>query len=189
MNQARNGSRTSEPGITQTNKYGLTEDAERITLRRCARSVVVQAPRWRWRINQTMEPFMVASSLRKRVFSRVLPARKEQNHSGARSIRRWKAVVEFGSKASAGGCRSTAIKEWPDSEGEHAPMAALASGVTRPSARAGRLLRLRAPSCRRHLVRARPVRCPRTGPAKRCRPAQKSKWRWACCRRRADRPA
>ena len=44
---------------------------------------------------------MVAISLRNRLFSLLLPARKEQNHSGARSIRRWNARVESGSNASA----------------------------------------------------------------------------------------
>ncbi len=42
----------------------------------------------------------MAISLRKRLFSRLLPARKEQNHSGARSMRRWNAMVESGSNAS-----------------------------------------------------------------------------------------
>lgn len=42
---------------------------------------------------------MTASSLRNRFFSRVFPARKERNQSGARSMRRWKAEVESGSNS------------------------------------------------------------------------------------------
>ena len=45
---------------------------------------------------------MVAISRRKRLFSLLLPAKNEQNHSGARSIRRWNARVESGSNASVG---------------------------------------------------------------------------------------
>ena len=60
----------------------------------------LQVPCLRCCTSQTTEPFIVAISLRKRLFSRLLPARKEQNHSGARSMRRWNAMVESGSNAS-----------------------------------------------------------------------------------------
>ena len=88
------GSNSIEPGITQMKRYGLTEEADRITSRRWARSSALQVPCLRCCTSQTTEPFIVAISLRKRLFSRLLPAKKEQNHSGARSMRRWNAWVE-----------------------------------------------------------------------------------------------
>ena len=68
--------------------------------RRWARSSALQVPCRRCCTNQTTEPFIVAISRRKRLFSRLLPAKKEQNHSGARSMRRWNAKVESGSNGS-----------------------------------------------------------------------------------------
>ncbi len=72
-----------------------------MTWRRCVRSCALQCPRRRWRTNHTTDPFITVSSLRKRVFSREFPERKEQNQSGAGSMRRWKAVVDCGAKTTA----------------------------------------------------------------------------------------
>ena len=72
-----------DPGIAQINKYGLTLEADRTISLSLFFSSAVHLPPFRCFINKGHAPRMCTSSLEKRLFSRVLLATIEQNHSGA----------------------------------------------------------------------------------------------------------
>src|SRR5512133_2595380 len=76
----------------------------------------VHLPPLRCFISSGHAPFISASSSRNLSFSRLLLARKEQNHTGARFIRVWNIAVELPSNPGAGAAGrplAFAVSAWP----------------------------------------------------------------------------
>jgi hypothetical protein len=79
---AKKGKNKMEPGSAQMKRYGLIEDAERNIRLSSLRSWSVHLSPLRDFINKGIAPLILLSSARKRAFSRILLARKEDTQAG-----------------------------------------------------------------------------------------------------------